>query len=100
MPILTRAIPAPAAGTGSSSFRIFNEMPVGAINGVNTVYMAAFYFEPGTEGVYHNGVRQMEGALCDYVRSESGGVGTGFDTIVFAVPLRVGDNLLIEYDPS
>lgn len=36
--------------------------------------------------VYRNGLRQNFGADSDYTVSESGGVGTGYDTITFTGP--------------
>lgn len=74
------------AGGGGGS-RIRNETPLGAIDGVNTVYTTASKFLPGSENVLRNGTRQAEGVGFDYVRSESGGSGSGFDTITFTVPL-------------
>jgi len=89
----------------STNTRVYNEVPSGAINDANTVYTTAAEFVDGGETVYFNGVRQMEGVGCDYVRSESGGVGTGYDTITFAVPPRdrpgskPDDVVTIDYDP-
>jgi hypothetical protein len=102
MPILTRGMPAPGGVGGGSGFRIFNETPGGVQNGSNLVFTTSVAFEAGTEAVSFNGVRQTEGVGCDYVRSESGGAGTGFDTITFAadtVPFAV-DELLIDFDPA
>ena len=42
----------------------------GAVNGANTVYTTSQDFTPGSEIVFFNGVRQIEGVGCDYVRSE------------------------------
>lgn len=45
--------------------------------------------------VYYNGVRL---ALSDdYTVSESGGVGTGYDTVVLGIPPLPGDHLLADY---
>ena len=76
---------------------------LGTIDGVNTVFttMQPFLRVGGAaERVYLRGVRRCEGPLADYQAVESGGVGTGYDTIVFANPPRPGDNLLIDYYPS
>ena len=87
------------------STRVYGETPTGVINGFNTVYTTAVDFVAGSEAVYFNGVRQTEGVGCDYVRSESGGVGTGFDTITLAVAPRnragakPDDKVMIDYDP-
>jgi len=74
---------------------------LGAKDGVNLVYTT-----PSSENfvhnlpflsiqVYYNGVRQT--LLDDYTVSESGGVGTGFDTITMGVPMRPGDKLIADY---
>jgi hypothetical protein len=45
--------------------------------------------------VYFNGVRQK--LLDDYIVSESGGLGTGFDTVTLCVAPRANDTLLVDY---
>ena len=90
----------------STSNRTFNESLTGPINGINTGFTTVAFFEPGPETVYFNGVRQQEGVSGDYVRSESGGLGTGYDTITFAVAPRIrpgpktDDSVTIDYDPA
>ena len=92
--------------TQATSIRVYSETPTGLINDANTVFATSQDFIAGSEAVYFNGVRQREGVGCDYVRSESGGIGTGFDTITFAVAPRdrsgskPDDNVTIDYDPS
>lgn len=83
----------------SIGIRFYNETPSGAIDGVNTDYLVSQRFFANRESVYLNGVRQKPGATCDYVRLESGGSGTGFDTIRFVhfAPIP-GDSILIDYD--
>jgi hypothetical protein len=54
---------------------------VGPKNGVNLVYTLPEYFEDVSIRFYRNGVRQNRGIGDDFVVSESGGPGTGFDTI-------------------
>lgn len=49
------------------------------------------------ERVYVNGQRLLEGAAKDYQVSESGGVGTGYDTVTFAFPPVSADILLIDF---
>ncbi len=101
MPILTRGYTGPGSTTGGSpSTRVYNEVLTGTINGANTSFTTGVDYTAGNEAVFYNGLRQREGASCDYTRAESGGAGTGFDTIVFAVAPRTGDNLLIDYDPA
>ena len=92
--------------TQATSTRNYSETLLGLINGANTSFTTAADFINGSESVYFNGVRQTEGVGCDYVRSESGGVGTGYDTITFAVAPRSrpgakpDDSITIDYDPS
>jgi hypothetical protein len=45
--------------------------------------------------VYHNGVRQT--LLDDYTILESGGFGTGYDTVIMEEPPRSLDHLLVDY---
>jgi hypothetical protein len=86
--------------------RVYNEVLTGLVNGTNTVFTTGADFEAGNEAVYFNGVRQMEGVGCDYVRSESGGAGTGYDTITLANAPRsrpgpkTDDAVTIDYDPA
>jgi hypothetical protein len=47
--------------------------------------------------VYLNGQRLHLGALNDYVAAESGGPGTGFDTILVSVPPRSYEKLIADY---
>lgn|GEM_PF-2440755 len=49
--------------------------------------------------VYLNGQQQVRGAGADYTVSESGGPGTGYDTISFTFTPRAGDRLLVFYLP-
>lgn len=53
---------------------------IGTKDGSNRIFTTPDYFLPDTIRVYRNGDRQDDG---DYVLSESGGVGTGYDTITF-----------------
>lgn len=96
---LTRAVTASGTGTGGAGARVYGEVPSGAIPGTGS-FTTAVDFVPGSETLFLNGVRQTEGVGCDYTRSESGGVGTGFDTISFAFPLHSSDTLLIDYTPA
>lgn len=48
-----------------------------------------------TVQVYYNGVRLT--LLDDYTVVESGGSGTGFDTVVLEVAPKPGDHLLVDY---
>jgi hypothetical protein len=82
---------------GPSDFLVCNEILTGTIDGANKTFTTVFQFIDGTEKTHFNGVRQAVGVGCDYVTDESGGSGTGFDSIVFDVAPRTGDILMIDY---
>ncbi len=76
---------------------------LGTIDGVNTVFSTPRNFlrtADFEEAVYLRGLRRCEGPGADYVASESGGPGTGYDTITFLNPPRVGDTIIIDYYPA
>jgi hypothetical protein len=91
---------------GGAGSRIYNEILTGLINGINTAFTTGVDFIFGTETVYFNGVRQLPGASVDYIASESGGAGTGYDTITFTVAPRgrpgprIDDVVSVDYDPA
>jgi len=99
-------VPFPLGGGGGAGVRVYNEVLTGLINGVNTVFTTSADFEAGTEAVYFNGLRQHPGVGNDYIISESGGVGTGFDTITFAVAPRAragsrpDDRVTVDFTPA
>lgn len=72
--------------------RVYGEEPAGAIDGVNPFYTTSLAFQPASEAVYLNGVRQREGAANDYTRAPT--------TITFTLPPRIGDVILVDYDPA
>jgi len=75
----------------------------GDIDGTNRVFTTLRLFLHTTdfkEAVYLRGVRRLEGLSADYVAAESGGPGSGYDTIVFTLAPRVGDILQIDYYPA
>lgn len=90
----------------TSRFRVGQNL-VGAKNGVNVVYTT-----PGLEkfdhnlpfldiSIYYNGARLT--LLDDYTVSESGGSGSGYDTILLLGPAPLSDDhLLADYvlDPA
>lgn len=83
--------------------RLYNQPLLGTINGANAVFTTArpFVRVGGyTEAVHLRGLRRSEGVAEDYQAVESGGSGTGYDTVVFLNPPRVGDILLIDYIPA
>lgn len=85
----------------ASRFRV-GQLLVGDKNGVNVVFTT-----PGLEAfdhnlpfldisVYYNGARLK--LLDDYTVAESGGVGTGFDTVLLSIPApEDDDHLLADY---
>ena len=98
-------VPFPISGGGAST-RTFNEVLAGTINGINKVFTTAVDFVAGSQSVFFNGVRQHPGASNDYTISESGGVGTGYDTVTFDVAPRArpgakpDDRVTIDYEPA
>jgi hypothetical protein len=91
-----------AFGSGGLLLRT-NVTPTGTINGVNTVFSTPTDFVHNgvnNEMVYLRGKRVKGGVGNDYVASESGGIGTGYDRITFSVAPKVGDNILIDYYPA
>lgn len=79
------------------------ESLVGDVDGTNvTFYTQKPFLVNGSVSiaVYLNGVRLHAGATSDYVISESGGPGTGYDTVILAVAPRSTptlDNLVVDY---
>jgi len=89
-----------AAGAGDSRYR---EKLIGAKNGVNQIFTTSQKFTRVTgkeEQVYYNGVLQEFGSGNDYTASESGGVGTGYDTINFSIAPLAKEKLEIIYIPQ
>lgn len=90
-------------GTNLTEERVRENIPlVGTQNGVNLVFTIpdlAIHDPPRSQvKVYRNGQRLLSGAVNDYVVSESGGVGTGYDTITFTSdPPILGENLWADY---
>lgn len=83
--------------------RYYRQPLAGVINGSNVAFTTAIDFVhlgADKESVFHNGVLQDEGAGNDYLASESGGPGTGYDTITFALAPRVGDKISIDFVPA
>lgn len=78
---------------------------LGAVDGSNVSFTTPdkFVFFPGVVevAVFLNGQRLTQGAGKDFVVSESGGSGSGYDTIVFAVAPRSSgateDQVLADY---
>jgi hypothetical protein len=81
-----------------------DEQLVGAVDGVNKIYVLpygdkALVADPGVKiKVFYNGQRLHEGGANDYTTSESGGAGTGFDTVTLIhVAPKPGDILTADY---
>ncbi|MBT8102934.1 MAG: hypothetical protein KJO95_08180 [Gammaproteobacteria bacterium] len=66
----------------------WNVTPSGDLNGVNVTYTLPDDVAATSLRLYRNGVRQKEdaGGACDFELGESGGAGTGYDTIVINTP--------------
>lgn len=77
----------------------FNEELIGSKNGSNRVFAPPEKFKI-LMGLRRNGHGQHVGTGGDAVISESGGLGTGYDTVTFdaAIPAPVAwETLLIDY---
>jgi len=74
------------------------EEPIGVKDNSNTVFMTAnkFLQKDGFALIFNkNGQEQLLGY--DYIVSESGGSGTGFDTVITRKPPRIFDTLICHY---
>lgn len=72
---------------------------LGVVDGANDSFSTSTPFvhtAQRTIALYLNGVRLSESAG-DYVSSESGGPGTGYDTVTLVEAPRVGDVLRADY---
>jgi len=91
------------AVTGTVGDSRYREHLIGVKDHFNQVFTTSQKFTRVTgkeEWLYFNGVLQEFGAGNDYVASESGGAGTGFDTITFSIAPRNKDKLEIIYIPQ
>jgi len=78
----------------------FNIELIGTKDGSNRVFTTPDFFIVDTIRFYRNGVRQMIGTGNDYTVSESGGPGTGYDTLTFesSCPAPLSwENLVSDY---
>lgn len=81
------------AGTSAKVLYVRQAL-IGTIDGANKVFSTAQAFtraSPFQEAVYRRGLRLTPGAGNDYVASESGGAGTGYDTITYTEAPKSGD---------
>lgn len=80
-----------------------DEQLVGATNGVNITFILpngdkAINQEPGAKvKVFYNGQRLHEGGVNDFTVTESGGAGTGFDTVFLTFSPLAGDLVSADY---
>jgi hypothetical protein len=78
---------------------------LGVVNGTNVTFTTPnkFVYQPGVVeiAVFLNGQRLTPGVGKDFVATESGGSGSGYDTIVFAVAPRLSgateDQIRVDY---
>jgi len=72
---------------------------IGVVDGANLVFTTAEYFRNDGNHirVHWNGFRLRGGIGNDYVVSESGGPGTGFNTVTLVEAPRAGDVLTADY---
>lgn len=99
--LLVSFLDAAFGGPGGASVRFFQQLLVPTVD--PKVFTVPFNFKHGgvdTEIVSYNGQRLIEGSGNDYVASESGGVGTGYDTITLEFTPRSGSNWRIDYTPD
>lgn len=79
---------------------VWEEELSGTRNGVNLVFTTVNKFDPSFIRVYFNGQRLHSGTGNDFTISESGGVGTGYDTVTFSSPELApltGENIYADY---
>lgn len=71
----------------------------GAVNGVNTTFTVPEFFRhdpPSFDiAVYFNGQRVLRDD--DFTVSESGGAGTGYDTVETIFVMKTGDKIWADY---
>lgn len=88
-----------ATGVGDSRYR----EKLGPLTGANQTFTTSQKFTRTVgkeEWVYYNGVLQEFGATEDYTVGESGGPGTGYDTIYFSVAPKSKEKLEVIYIPQ
>jgi len=92
-------------GGGGSGEKVQIDL-VGTKDGANTIFTTPDFFTQDPSGarirIYLNGQRLYEGVGSDYTVSESGGAGTGYDTVTLSADLAPYsfDNLFADYVPS
>lgn len=99
--ILLVFLDAAFGGPGGGGVRFFQQALTPT--GDPKVFTVPIDFKHGgvdTEILSYNGQRLIEGSGNDYVASESGGVGTGYDTITLEFTPRPASNWRIDYTPD
>ena len=98
--VLSQLVPLWASTSGPSLGKlVFNEIPVGAVNGANKKFTTANVFIASSTRFFYNGQRLLLGT--DYIESPGGGGNPPLNagviiTALFPAP-KVGDNLVIDY---
>ena len=77
-----------SAGASFANQFVYNEVPAGAIDGVNTNYTSAFDYIANKIEIYLDGMRMQRGV--DWVE-------TGADTFQFTTPPAIGQILVMDY---
>lgn len=77
--------------------RFYNRALIGIKDGVNTIFLTPDNFIADTECIYKGGMRLFRGIDSDYVIAEGGGVGSGYNTVIFSEPPIEEDALLCDY---
>jgi hypothetical protein len=101
--IIGLALPAESAPAPIPEFEDFrrNITLIGVMDGANQDFYLPggekFLISPFSEMVYRNGVAQSRGASDDYTITETGGAGTGYDKVTFAVAPLSWEHLTIDY---
>lgn len=99
--LLVSFLDASFGGPGGGGIRFYQQALTPTVD--PKVFTVPIDFKHGgvdTEIISYNGQRLIEGAGNDYVASESGGVGTGYDTITLEFTPRAGSNWRIDYTPD
>jgi hypothetical protein len=87
--------------TGWIGTRYFQQVLIPTAN--PRIFLAPQQFKHGsvdTEVVYYNGQRLTEGSGNDYFATESGGAGTGYDSIVLTFDPAPNTNWYMDYMPN
>lgn len=90
-------------GSSGASVRFYNQPFNESPDGVRTTFTTFFKFKHGgvdSENVHYGGQRLLHGAGNDYIAIEPGGIGTGYNAIVMAVPPKSWSNMLIDFVPD